>query len=188
MLSRTRMSGIESKITDFQDNINSLELSVLLSNALNNETLSCKFLKGKLNQTKQLLEELGEQVVEYEEQAKIKTDDYKIIKKSYISVRVEYWLMLEKLKTQCNNNYTTILFFYRTKTPCAECRDQGVILTHLITKNPDIYSIPVDADEDLLIIELIKEAFHINQTPSIVIDANKVIMGLVTEEQILDTI
>jgi len=186
MLSSVRISDIESKITNFDNNIDSIELGFLISDALKNETISCKFLQGKLNETKTLLVELSDKVVDYEAQSKIRDDTYLETKMRYNSIRAKYWLMLEKLKTQCNNNYTTILFFYQTKNPCPACRDQGVILTYISNNNPDIYVVPLDADEELLIIEMIKEAYMINQTPTIVIDASIIRTGLVTEDEILN--
>jgi len=182
------MTEIEDKISSFEQNINSMELGVLISDALKNETLSCKFLQGKLNETHLLLNDLGERAVEYEEQSKIKNDDYKQIKKEYNSIRTVYWLTLEKLKTQCNNNYTTILFFYRTLTPCPECRDQGVILSHLSTIRPNTYIVPVDADEELLIVDMIKEAYEVNMTPTIIIDATTKRTGLISSDEILELI
>ena len=178
------MSDIEQRINDFEDNMNSIELSALLSDALNNETISCKFLQGKLNETRVLLEELGAQTVEYEEQSKIKNDDYKQVKKEYNSVRARYWLMLEKLKNQCENNYTTILFFYRTLTPCEECRDQGVILSHLSSNNPNLYVVPVDYDEELLIIDMIKELYQLNNTPAMIINGYSILAGLISGEEL----
>jgi len=183
-LSRVKMSDIEQRINDFEDNMNSIELSALLSDALNNETISCKFLQGKLNETRVLLEELGAQTVEYEEQSKIKNDDYKQVKKEYNSVRARYWLMLEKLKNQCENNYTTILFFYRTLTPCEECRDQGVILSHLSSNNPNLYVVPVDYDEELLIIDMIKELYQLNNTPAMIINGYSILAGLISGEEL----
>lgn len=188
ILSRNQMSDIQEQITDFEDNINSMELSVLINDALKNETLSCKYLQGKLNETNQLLLKLGEKAVDYEEQAKIKDEEYKEIKKEYNYVRTQYWLMLEQLRNQCSNNYTTLLFFYRTLTPCPECRDQGVILSHLSVKNEGIYVVPVDADEELLIVDLIKEAYQVNQTPSIIINGAEKITGLVNSNELLKSI
>ncbi|MBD3312293.1 hypothetical protein GF352_02435 [archaeon] len=187
-ISKNKMTTIDSKITDFEENMNSIELGVLISDALKNETLSCKYLQGKLNETQSLLSELGEQVVQYESQSKIGDEAYKEVKKRYNAVRTQYWLMLEKLKNQCSNNYTTILYFYRTETPCPACRDQGVILTHLTTNNPDIYVVSVDADEDLLLIQMIKEAYNVNSTPTIVIDASTIRTGLVSREELLSLI
>jgi len=185
-LSRGKISDIENQIQNFEDNINSMELSVLLSDALKNDDISCKFLHGKLNETRELLTELGATAVEYEEESRIKEEAYKNVKKQYNFARAEYWLMLEKLKKQCNNNYTTILFFYGTEQPCPDCRDQGVILTHLSSLNPNYYVIPVDFDEELLIIDMIKEAYQLNQTPTLVIDASIVKTGIISREEIIN--
>lgn len=187
-LSQKQMSEIEVKINEFEDNMNSMSLSVLLNDALNNETLSCQFLKGKLNETKNSLDELGDQVIEYEEDSRINEPLYKELKKQFTMIRAEYWLMLEKLRNQCNNNYTTILFFYQTKQPCNECKDQGAILTHLNSIKDNIFIVPVDADEELLIIEIIKETYSINQAPTMIINANQKIEGLISEQELLKKI
>jgi hypothetical protein len=188
MVSRVKLTTIETKITDFEQNINSLELNVLISDALQNETLSCRFLQGQLNQTRELLNDLGEEVVAYEEQLKLEDAYYREIKKRYNSVRAEYWLMLEKLKNKCNNNYTTILFFYSTIDPCPDCRDQGFILSYIATKDSNMYVVPLDADEDLLVIDMLKEAYEVNETPMLVVDSSIIVNGLIDEEELLELI
>ncbi len=185
LFSQINVNEIKYKINDFEQNINSLEMSLLINNALKNETLSCNYLKGKLNETRAQLKDLGDKVINYESSAKIKDNDYKELKKNYLFARAKFWLMLEKLRNECNNNYTTILFFYKTQTPCPECKDEGIILSHLSSHNKNLYVIPLDADEDLLIIRIIKEAFKINYVPSIVINAKTKIEGLINETALL---
>lgn len=187
-LSRMRMGEVETRINFFERDMNSLELAVLINDALNNETLSCNFLKDQLNATKEELKVLGEKAADYEDETKIKDAEYKDLKKQYNSFRAQYWLMLEKLKRHCNNNYTTILFFYRTLTPCTECRDEGVILSHIGLKDSNVYVVPVDADEDVLIVKTIKNAFNVNETPALIIDASKKLTGLISEDELLGII
>jgi hypothetical protein len=183
-LSRDKMSEVEQKVAIFQDDINALELSTLINSALNNETISCNFLKFKLNETQEQLRSLGSKAVDYETDAKIKDDSYTLLKKQYNSLRAQYWLMLEKLKNQCSNNYTTILFFYKTLTPCDDCTDQGVILSHIESLNSQVYVVPIDADEDILIVRTLKEAYEVNSTPTIIINASNKITGLITEQEL----
>ncbi len=185
IISKTRVNTLENKVNTFENSINSFETAVLIDNAINNKTLSCVFLKGKINETQLILEELGKKAIDYEENSKIKDNDYFKLKKQYSKARLEYWLMLEKLKNECDNNYTTILFFYRTKTPCPECRDQGVILTHIASKIKNIHLIPVDADEEILLMSIIKEAFKITITPTIIINARDKIEGLISESELI---
>ena len=184
VISKDRMNEVQDRINDFESSIKSLEVGLLINDALNNETIYCNFLQEKIKETKFELEELGTKAVEYEEQSKIKDPSYVSIKSDYNSIRAEYWLMLEKLKKECNNNYTTVLFFYRTNVTCNECIDQGVILSHLASIKPDIHVVSLDSDEDLLIIKTLKEAYSINSVPSMVIDASTVITGLTSEDEL----
>lgn len=184
VISKDRMNEVQDRINDFESSIKSLEVGLLINDALNNETIYCNFLQEKIKETKLDLEELGKKAVEYEEQSKIKDPSYVSIKSDYNSIRAEYWLMLEKLKKECNNNYTTVLFFYRTNVTCNECIDQGVILSHLASIMPDIHVVSLDSDEDLLIIRTLKEAYGINSVPSMVIDASTIITGLMSENEL----
>ena len=187
-LSRVRMGDVENRINLFEKDMNLLEIAVLINDALRNETLSCNFLKEQLNETNEELKILGEKAINYETEAKIKDDEYKVLKNRYNSLRAQYWLMLEKLKNQCSNNYTTILFFYRTLTPCEECRDEGVILSHISMNYPNIYVVPVDADEDSLLIKTLKDAFSVTETPTLIIDASRKITGVINEDKLLSII
>jgi hypothetical protein len=186
LLSRGRMNNVEEKVTVFEQNMNSLEMGLLINDALKNETLSCNFLQQKINETQVQLRELGERATDYEEAANIRDDEYNNLKSQYNLARAKYWLMLEQLKNQCDNNYTTILFFYRTNTSCPDCRDQGVILDHLQLIKPDLYVVPLDSDENLLIINTIKEAFNVNKAPSMIINATTMINGLLSEDELIE--
>ncbi len=181
-LSKLRISGMESKMDDFEKNMNSFEISLLIEDALRNKTLSCKFLDSKLGETRQQLYELGKKAIEYEE--KPYTKDYGILKEQYNFVRAKYWLMLEKYKRWCNNNYTTILYFYKTKEPCQECRDQGVVLSYISQKHPDVFVVPLDKDENITIVNIIKEAFDINSAPTLIINSSRKIVGFVSENEL----
>lgn len=182
--SKIKSSEIELKINSFQENLNSLEVGFLLSNALKNKTISCNYLNTNVNQIKEQMEDIGENVVTYEEDSRIKDPNYLSLKKQYTYVRAQYWVMLERLKSECDVNYTVILYFYGTKTPCPECRDQGVILSHLSITNNNLYVIPVDFDEDLLIIDTLNSAFNITKTPTIVINSQNKLEGLTLENEL----
>ncbi|MFA5406443.1 MAG: hypothetical protein WC307_03760 [Candidatus Nanoarchaeia archaeon] len=186
LISKDRINEVETRINSFENNMKSIELSYLINDALNNETLSCRFLQSKINETQTELLALGERAVDYEASTKIKNDDYNELKIQYNSLRAEYWLMLEKLKRQCDNNYTTILYFYSTSTPCPDCRDQGVILTHVSSLIKSVFVVPLDYDEDVLIVSTIKEAYSINETPTVIIDASTKMVGLISEEELIN--
>ena len=184
--SKMQSNDIELRINEFEKNLNSLEVGFLLSSAIKNKTISCNYLQAKIIQIKEQIRAVGEAVIRYEEQAKIKDPDYLLLKKQYTYVRAQYWIMLERLKNECSTNYTVILYFYRTKEPCPECRDQGVVLSHLEGLNDDLYVVPVDSDEDLLIIETLKKAFNITKAPSLVINSQTRLEGLILEDELID--
>ncbi len=185
---KMQSNSIEIKLNAFEKNLNSLEVGFLLSNVISDKVITCSYLNNKINEIKNQLEDIGETVVKYEAEAKIKDPSYLSLKKQYTYVRSQYWIMLERLKKECSTNYTTILYMYSSKTPCPACRDQGVVLSHLSAKDTSIFVVPVDADEDLLIINTIKNAFNITKMPSLIINSKQRIEGFVSEDELINVL
>ncbi len=185
-ISKTRLSTLETTISEFKQNINSLQTIIMISNSINN-SVSCSFQQIQINETQEKLEELSKKVVNYEVQSRVRTSDYKQLKKEYNNLRAEYWLMLEELRNKCNNDYTTILFIYQTENDCPECRDEGVILSHA-TINKSVYVIPIDINENVTLIKAISKAYNITKTPTIIINSSRIINGFINETTLLSII
>ena len=98
-------------------------------------------------------------------------------------VRLRYWLLTEQFKMECGSNLTTILYFYSVQD-CPECTDQGVVLDYEQSRVPWLIVFPVDAFEDISIMQTLRDIYGIATTPAMVIDGAEVYHGLQTIEDL----
>ena len=115
--------------------------------------------------------------------------DYEETRKVYYLSNVELWLYSTQSKNVCNQSQIVpILFFHETKTRCADCIVQGQILDVVRSKCTNLRVISLATDQELDIIDLIKNQFGVTYTPSLVINNEIVLNGLQNEESILNNI
>lgn len=120
----------------------------------------------------------------YQNSADVDNDAFKRIKKQYAHAQLTYWTLGQQLKTTCEIEYDTILFFYDDKDVCPECEDQGLYLDYVKKKlgqNVGIFSFDRNLEGP---VGLIKTTYNISQTPSPVIIINEDVLGFSTHDDI----
>lgn len=105
------------------------------------------------------------------------------LKEYYSMLEVEHWLLLKKVRKQCNTPYDLVLYFYSNLEDCPDCEEQGHVLNYIHKKIPavNIYSFDINIDNPVL--STIKTLYRIKQAPSLVID-EKVHVGFMDSEAI----
>jgi len=176
MLNDVKTTILSDKFSDIQNEIDSLEFGLLLTSTL--ENLTCPFLRSQVTFIHKEAQEIGDKIISYENQEQVDLEQYKRLKKEYMLVRLKYWSLSERLKNACDEDFTTILYFYSVNN-CADCKSQGEILDYLQQRIPkQVYVFPVDMYEDLVIMNILRTAYNITQAPSLIIDGNVVLHGL----------
>ncbi|MBS3061084.1 MAG: thioredoxin family protein [Candidatus Diapherotrites archaeon] len=107
--------------------------------------------------------------------------NYGSLKKKYLLNRIELWLYTTMLKQKCRTNVVSVLYFYRTHPPCAECQVQGEILEVVREKCPNVKIFALAVDEDVDLVPLIQAQYGVTAVPSLVID-NNVVLGSLTDQ------
>lgn len=123
--------------------------------------------------------------INYYEKSNILNSDYEKIKNKYYLSNALLYLNLRAQAKYCGkSNYTPILFFYRIKKECPECRAQGGVLDKLRNSHPEIrvFAFPIDSGQ--LYVDMFVNRHKIKEVPSIVIDDSLVISGLHSEEDL----
>jgi hypothetical protein len=112
--------------------------------------------------------------------------DYEIVRERYTLSNIELWFYITQSKVVCNNsNVVPVLFFHTTKTQCPECVVQGQILDKVRGKCKNFRIITVPNDLDIEIVNLIMEQYGVVTAPSLLINNEKLIWGVVNEEDII---
>ena len=164
-----KVNSLERKISGLDESIQNADLQFLFFSTMD-KNISCKYLSGEASRLGIEADNLGKQVSAYENAKKIKESDFHELKKRYTSILIKDWLMVEKIKKTCGENYTIVLYFYSNKN-CDTCKEEGIVLSYLKEKlNGDFLVFAIDGDMDLQIVQTIKDVYGINQYPSLVIN------------------
>jgi hypothetical protein len=127
-----------------------------------------------------------ERLIEYEKDSTVGKEEFNILKKEYAQAQVNYWMLAQKTKEICSNDFITILYFYAPSEQCKDCDNQGFVLTYLKQKLKDkilIFSFDSNFKEEPLIGMLIK-TFGIQEYPALVIE-DKTINGFQDSDAIM---
>ena len=112
--------------------------------------------------------------------------DYEIVRERYTLSNVELWLYITQSKVVCNNsNIVPVLFFHTTKTKCPECIVQGQILDKVREKCSNFRIITVPNDLNIEVVDLIMDQYGVVTAPSLLINNEKLVWGIVSEEDII---
>lgn len=173
---------VNEKVSDIRLDFQDIELALFLGNM--DDSVSCQYYSKKLENVDETLKEIKPTVLKLERDMKTNLEEYKELKRKFIAIRLKYWLVSELMKSECGANYTTVLYFYKTEERCKECTRQGHVLSYLENKHDYFEVVPVDKDEDLILIRALREAYNITKVPTLLIDRKVVMRGLTSKEEI----
>lgn len=148
------------------------------------EQMPCSSRNPKLLSTR--LDDLSTKLTYLEAQYSKNDPTILALKKPYVLLEIQHYLLLKRTVEECNLNYSFILFFYSNSPELIGTSEkQGFVLGYMQKKFTSdrikVYSF--DSDSEIDIIQTLKENYHIEAIPSIVID-NKVYAGFHDTEEI----
>ena len=131
--------------------------------------LSCKNISDSVFSGE--LGELGSKL-EWSQQNLGTTEEVSYLQKYYSLLEIKDYLLAKKISARCGVKSAFILYFYTTAENCSECERQGIVLTTLRDKYPELrvysfdYSIELSAVKAMLKIYKIKDT----ELPALVLD------------------
>jgi thiol-disulfide isomerase/thioredoxin len=156
------------QIKNIQDkvaiNILSSETQYSLLQESSCKNVSYSILSGELD-------ELGKKL-EWSEKNLNSTEEVSYLKQYYSLLQIKDYLLMKKISKSCGVKSAFILYFYTTAENCTLCEREGIVLTNLREKYPDLrvysfdYSVSVSAVKALLSIYKIKDT----ELPALVLD------------------
>ncbi len=134
--------------------------------------LSCK----NISDSSVLSGELGElgNKLEWGQDNLGMTDTVSYLKKYYSLLQIKDYLLTKKIFERCKTKSAFILYFYTTAENCSECEKQGLALSALRDKYPEIRVYSFDYSIDLSAVKSMLQIYKIEDTklPALVIDDN----------------
>jgi hypothetical protein len=131
--------------------------------------LSCKNISGSVLSGE--LADLGHKL-EWGQENLGNTDEVSYIKKYYSLLEIKDYLLMKKISSRCNEKAAFILYFYTTAQNCSECEKQGIVLSALRAKYPELRVYSFDYSIDLSAVKAMLNIYKIKDTalPALVID------------------
>ncbi len=102
------------------------------------------------------------------------TDTVLYLKKYYSLLEIKDYLLTKNISARCGTKAAFILYFYTTAQNCSECEKQGLALSALRDKYPDLRVYSFDYSIDLSAVKSMLQIYKIQDTklPALVIDDN----------------
>ena len=109
-------------------------------------------------------------------------------KERYVLLKLDFWLNSVFLKDKCKTNYTNLIYFYAQEPNLVQKAGQdaqSLILKDLKDKyGQDLMLIPVPIDLDIATINILKDAYNIDEIPSLLINEKIKLTGVNSIEEI----
>lgn len=156
-----QLQGIQDKISI---DILSSETQYSLLSELSCKNVSGSILSGELN-------ELGNKL-EWSQNNIGAIDEVLHLKKYYSLLQIKDYLLMKKISSRCGVKSAFVLYFYTTAQNCTECEKQGIVLSSLREKYPELRVYSFDFSTDLSAVRAMLNIYKIQDTklPAVVID------------------
>ena|SRR3989338_5460615 len=132
--------------------------------------LSCKNISGSALSDQ--LDELGGKLEWGQENLGINNGEVVYLKKYYSLLEIKDYLLQKKISSRCKTKAAFVLYFYTTAENCSECEKQGIVLSTLRDKYPELRVYSFDYSTDLSAVKAMLKIYKIEDTklPALVID------------------
>jgi len=156
-----QLKSIQDKISI---DILSSETQFSLLSELSCKNISYSVLSGELG-------ELGRKL-EWSEKNLGEDEAVSQLRRYYSLLQIKDYLLTKKISARCNTKSAFILYFYTTKENCSECEKEGIVLSALRDKYPELRVYSFDYSIDLSAVKSMLQIYKIEDTklPALVID------------------
>jgi hypothetical protein len=156
------------QLKTIQDNIS---IDILSSETQYNllSELSCKNISDSVLSGE--LDELGNKL-DWSQKNIGATNEVTYLKKYYSLLEIKDYLLSKKISSRCGVKSAFVLYFYTTAQNCSECEKQGIVLSSLREKYPELRVYSFDFSTDLSAVKAMIHIYKIKDTalPAVVID------------------
>ncbi len=144
--------------------------------------LSCKNISDSVFSGE--LEELGSKL-EWGQNNLGSDSEVTYLKKYYSLLQIKDYLLAKKISERCKVKSAFILYFYTTVENCSVCERQGLVLSTLRDKYPELRVYSFDYSTDLSAVKAMLDIYKIKDTelPAVVLD-DEVLTGFHSVEEL----
>ncbi len=181
-MNQEKLSSLESNINSIVGDVQNFQLQFLSFDVLG-ANATCPLLESTLSEINKKSYDIGGKLTSFGMEGEIRDEsDYLRTKVQYSRLLTNYWLLAEKLKSACNTNIDTIVYFY-TKD-CKLCDDQAFVLSYLKNRYGEkLLIFTLDADMDEPSVKTLKNYYSITEYPALIING-KPHTGFVSQQEL----
>ena len=113
------------------------------------------------------------------------TDEVSYLKKYYSLLQIKDYILAKKISERCKVKSAFILYFYTTVENCSDCQREGLVLSSLRDKYPELRVYSFDYSTDLSAVKAMLQIYKIKDTelPALVVD-DEVLTGFHSIEEL----
>jgi len=142
---------------------------------------NCPLAAKRLGSLGDELWQLGKVLGAGDAKQKLGEENYAFLKRKYHLMQIRTYILDKKLQQDCGSTINVILYYFRQQDPASE--QQGKILDELVEKhNLHVFTIEYKYSKEL---EFLEDYYDIHQTPTLVVNYENTLPGLVSKEQLL---
>ena len=184
-LDAMRAGELQGSVNDLLFQAQSEQLIYTYFQTMGNSTQDyCSYIYGSTQQKASQIYDLAEKI-SYYEKSNLVNAEYNRIRDQYYLSNAQLYLNARAAAKYCGASpYTTILYFYKVKEDCPECRAQGQLLDAVVSKNPSVRVFAFPSDSGYPFIDIFLHRSGITQVPAVVINDKVVLQGLHDEAEI----
>ena len=158
--------------------------SFMVEQELIGKTYDCGLTESRITSLSTELYNLGVMLSEPGAEANLGKDSFMLLKKKFHLMQIRTYMLYNTFKENCKSDEHVVLFYYGKNDD--DSKEQGKILDEVVKKYPvNIFAIEFNYAEELSFME---RYYEIKQTPAIVIDFDNVKQGLVSYENVVNSI
>ena len=180
-----KISYLNSNLQAYGQNVNELELATLLTST--NSTFSCGILTDNLYSIAAEMQNLGKQLTD----SSLANSEisYSQLNDQYTYVRVEYWLLANKINSMCGNNFVTVMFIYPGNSGTNSIVE-GDELSFLSSRNDSLVVSAVNGGLNISLVSILLKSYNLSvgSLPALIINNKYVVTGYLNTSQIKNAI
>jgi hypothetical protein len=183
MLSSQINSGKLKELSDMEQDFrteglsNELMFQLVQSNLCNNINLTSYNLE---------ISKIGRRLTYMESIYGFNSSEVVRLKEYYALLEIRHWILSKEINVKCGYNIPLILYFY-TNTGCADCEDQGFVLTNIYNDYPFINTYSFESTLNNAAVNYLKSIYNISNSrlPTLVID-DKIYYGFQSKDALIE--
>jgi len=164
MIDKGNTDELGQKISSLSDRTNANTAIMLLENS----SEYCPLLDTDLEQIDSDANYLSYQIAYLEETKEVEVTD---LKSRYFNLELNSYLLSNRVRTLCGENFSTILYFYSNKNCLLDCREQGAQLLEL-RKDTNFWVKIYSFDNEIgsPAATVLAKKFNVTKYPSVVVN------------------